>query len=49
MTKYKCGHESDVIILDSNLMSLSAWMEWNETVGLNGTKEKCWECFCEER
>jgi len=47
--KYKCGHESNAIILDSNPLSLSAWMEWNETVGADGSKEKCWECFCKER
>jgi len=29
MTKYECGHESDgVIILDSNPLSFSEYLEW---------------------
>ena len=44
--KYKCGHESDgIIILDNNELSLSAYFDWSDTVGLNGTKEQCWECY----
>ena len=47
MTKYKCGHESDgVIILDSNELSITAWLDWSETVGVVGTKEQCWDCYC---
>lgn len=48
MTKYKCGHESNVIILDENLLSMASYIEWSETVGLHGSKSKCWECFCKE-
>jgi len=44
--KYKCGHESDgIIILDNNELSLSAYFDWSDTVGLNGTNEQCWECY----
>lgn len=46
MNKYKCGHKTDgVIFLDDNLLSMSAYLEWAESVGVNGTKEKCWECW----
>ena len=49
MTEYKCGHKSEgLLILDCNEMSLSAWMEWAESVGFFGTKEKCWDCWCKK-
>lgn len=50
MTKYKkCGHESDdVIILDNNELSIIAWLEWSESVGVLGTKEQCWDCWCKD-
>lgn len=46
MTKYKCNHESDgIIIMDSNELSMSAYLIWKDSVGLDGTKEQCWECY----
>jgi hypothetical protein len=49
MTDYACGHSCTIIILDSNPLSLSANMEWAETVGRDGTKELCWDCWCKQR
>ncbi len=49
MTQYKCGHESEIIVADSNVLTIAAYFEWNETVGREGTQEKCWACWCEER
>jgi len=46
MTKYKCGHECDITILDNNELSFMAWYDWSQTVGVFGSKEKCWECYC---
>jgi len=47
--KYKCGHVSNgVIILDNNLLSLIAYQEWAESVGVFGTKEMCWDCYCKK-
>ncbi len=49
MTEYKCGHKTDgVIILDDNLLSMSAYLEWVESVGLRGDKSQCWECYCKK-
>lgn len=48
MTKYKCGHERTCVILDSNPLSYVAYEEWKDSVGWNGTKELCWECWCKE-
>ena len=46
MKKYKCGHKPPMaIILDSNLLSLSAWLEWKDSTGFDGDKTKCWECW----
>ena len=48
--KYKCGHESKgMLILDDSPLSLSAYFMWRESVGVAGTMEKCWECWCKER
>lgn len=47
MTKYKCGHKSNAIILDNNALSFSAYLTWKDSVGWNGSKEKCWACWCE--
>lgn len=47
--KYKCGHESTAIIMDSSALSLAAYMVWSESVGLEGTMEKCWPCWNKER
>jgi len=47
MTKYsKCGHEtSGVIILDENVLSLIAYFEWANGVGVFGDRTECWECW----
>jgi hypothetical protein len=47
MTKYKCGHDTDgVIIMDSNELSIAVYLVCAEGVGLNGTREKCFDCYC---
>lgn len=45
-TQYKCGHSGKPIILDDNALSITAWMEWSESVGVFGNKSECWSCFC---
>ena len=47
MTKYKCGHECEVIIEDSNPLTISAWLDWKDSVGWGGDKSECWSCYCE--
>ena len=45
--KYKCGHNSKgIIIMDSNPWSIASYLEWKDTVGFEGTKEQCLECWC---
>jgi hypothetical protein len=46
MTKYACGHETEIIIIDNNPLSLSATLEWANTVGRDGDKTLCWMCWC---
>lgn len=48
MTKYNCGHVSEIIICDSSSLSIAAWLEWKDTVGFDGDKSQCWECWCNE-
>lgn len=48
MSKYKCGHEPETIILDDNLVSVTAFYEWLESDGWKGTSESCWNCFCKK-
>ena len=45
--EYKCGHRTDgVIISDNNPLSVSAYLEWSKTVGINGDRSECYECWC---
>jgi hypothetical protein len=49
MTLYKCGHNTNgVIILEDNIISYLAYLDWAESVGINGTKELCWDCWNEK-
>lgn len=46
--KYKCGHVVNrALIIDNNFLSIAAYLEWLNTVGRNGDRTKCWDCFCE--
>ena len=45
MTSYKCGHSHDVIAACNNPLSIFTYLEWRETVGLDGDKSLCWDCF----
>jgi len=51
MTDYKCGHKTDgVIILDgTTVLSITAYFEWSETVGVFGDRSECWDCWCDDR
>ena len=50
MTKYhKCNHETNgLIILDDNELSLTAYIDWSESVGVFGDKSICWECWVDD-
>ena len=45
-TVYDCGHHSEPIIMDNNILSVTAYYEWAESVGRNGDKTKCYNCWC---
>ena len=46
--KYKCGHYEEAVILNTSLMSLSNYNEWLTSVGLEGTREMCYNCWLKE-
>jgi len=46
---YKCGHKGKPIFLSNNLLSITAWFEWKDTVGFNGDNSQCWECWCDNK
>lgn len=48
MTEYNCGHKSEVVILDDNVLSMTAYFEWVETVGFDGDKSQCFNCWCKD-
>jgi hypothetical protein len=48
MTEYKCGHKSETILLDSNFLSVAAYLEWKDSVGWNGDKSQCFACYCKQ-
>ena len=46
MTKYKCKHKTNgVIILDNDILSLSAYFDWAYDEGVFEKKLKCWDCW----
>jgi hypothetical protein len=45
MTDYKCGHSTEILILDDNPLSIIAYLEWVNSVGRDGTKEFCFDCW----
>lgn len=49
MINYKCSHSSKgILILDSNPLTTIAYFEWAESVGVDGSREKCWDCWNKE-
>jgi len=46
--KYKCGHRQEIIVLDSSLLSMSAYLDWIKSYGYNGDKSMCWKCYCSQ-
>lgn len=50
MTKYKCGHKSKgFIIIEDSIVVFSSYLTWADSVGVFGTREVCWECWCKNR
>ena len=45
MTEYRCGHSTELLILDDNPLSIIAYLEWVNSVGRDGTKEFCFDCW----
>ena len=45
MTKYGCGHESEMLVLDGTPTMISAYQRWSESVGIYGDKSMCFNCW----
>lgn len=45
MTKYKCGHKVDTIIMNESLLGLSIYLTWKDSAGYEGDKSKCFDCY----
>ncbi len=44
--KYKCGHNTKgVIILEDNIMSMTAYIQWAEEEKNLSTRKECFDCF----
>ena len=46
MIKYKCRHNSIVTLVDNNMLTISAWLTWKDSVGFDGDKSQCFNCYC---
>jgi len=45
MTKYKCGHESIMILINgSDILEMSTYLAWKETTGYDGDLSECFDC-----
>lgn len=49
MFEYKCGHNNRATTVGHTNENVRDYLEWVETVGMNGTKEKCFECYCSQK
>ncbi len=48
MTEYKCGCDTDgLIVIEDNILGTAHYLEWVDSVGLNGTREQCFDCYNE--
>ena len=46
MVLYKCEHRTNgVIILEENILSMSAYIQWAEMENNLNTKKECFDCF----
>ena len=49
MIKYKCGHESKgMIIAKGDILTMAEYMVWKDSVGFQGDKSMCFECYCKK-
>ena len=44
MMLFKCGHKNDIEEIESMADPIS-YLDWLQSVGPEGTKEECWECY----
>ena len=42
MTQYKCGHESNTLIMNTSIMMLASYTTW---LDLNKGNKECFECY----
>ena len=46
MTLYKCGHKTNgTIILNDNILSMTAYFQWAEEENNLETRKECFDCF----
>lgn len=49
MTQYKCGHKEHTVVMNTTPLILATYFTWKDTEGRDGTKEKCFNCYCKEK
>lgn len=42
---YKCGHKSEAIIVNNSALVIAEWIVWKDSVGFDGDKTKCFDCY----
>jgi len=48
--KYECKHQTDgIIAVDDNPESINSFLIWADSVGVNGTKEMYFDCYCSQK
>lgn len=45
---YKCGHTSEAVIMNNSYAGFAAFKRWKDTVGVDGTMEMCFKCYCDK-
>ena len=49
MTKYKCGHKSDTILMENTIIGMSEYLVWKDSVGFDGDKSLCFDCYLKNK
>ena len=45
MMRYKCGHKSETIIMNTTVLGMADYTEWMGSSGFQGDKSLCWNCY----
>ena len=49
MSDYKCGHNRETHVINSDPLTVAAYLTWASTCGYDGDKSMCASCWGKEQ